>query len=124
MNKKLNEITLKPKDVLILSVGVKIENITDNLDISLVMPYVCEIEETEKIEKVFDVMKFPISEMMLSRRTESALGYAGVKTIKDIMDKYNTERKLLEIDGFGAKGMQEVKRFLSDYDLKIEKNPF
>ncbi|MCF7831541.1 MAG: DNA-directed RNA polymerase subunit alpha [Candidatus Pacebacteria bacterium] len=65
-----------------------------------------------------DVLKTRVDNLNLSTRTLNALTNASIRTIGGIVRK--TEVDLLELDGIGAKGVDEIKSMLADYDLFLK----
>lgn len=62
-------------------------------------------------------LKVRITELELSARVVSALDAASIRTIGGIIRK--REDDLLSIEGLGQKGLQEIKRALSNYGLTL-----
>ncbi len=69
-------------------------------------------------EDVTDVMKTRIDTLNLSTRTLNALNAANIRTLGGIARK--KEEDLLEIDGLGEKGIEEIKRTLDQYGLALK----
>lgn len=65
-----------------------------------------------------DVMKTRIDTLPLSSRILNALAQANIRTLGGIARK--KEDDLLEIEGIGEKGLQEIKRILSDYGITLK----
>ncbi|MBI2048439.1 MAG: DNA-directed RNA polymerase subunit alpha [Parcubacteria group bacterium] len=64
-----------------------------------------------------EAMKIRISELQLSPRVISALDGASIRTVGGMVRK--REDDLLSIEGLGQKGLQEIKRALSNYGLTL-----
>jgi DNA-directed RNA polymerase subunit alpha len=64
-----------------------------------------------------EALKVRVSELQLSPRVISALDGASIRTIGGVVRK--REDDLLAIEGLGQKGLQEVKRALSNYGLTL-----
>ncbi len=83
---------------------------------------VAEEEETEKPAKKDSVdsefLKTRIENLDLSTRTNNALAGANIRTVGGLARK--TEEDLLEIDGLGDKGIQEIKRALSVHSITLK----
>jgi DNA-directed RNA polymerase subunit alpha len=89
-----------------------------------------EIEEVEaKNEKVeadtdskkevdTEFLKTRIETLGLSSRTNNALATANIRTIGGLARK--KEKDLSELDGLGAKGIQEIKDLLAKYDMTLK----
>ena len=65
-----------------------------------------------------DFLKTRVENLDLSTRTNNALSNANIRTIGGLARK--TEEDLLEIDGLGDKGIQEIKRALSAHDITLK----
>ena len=70
-------------------------------------------------EDLTEVLKTRIDSLQLSTRTLNALSDAGIRTVGGLIQK--TEEGLLELDGFGDKGLNEVKEVLTSYGLSLKK---
>ena len=70
-------------------------------------------------EDLTEVLKTRIDSLQLSTRTLNALSDAGIRTVGGLIQK--TEGGLLELDGFGDKGLNEVKEVLTSYGLSLKK---
>lgn len=68
-------------------------------------------------DKDAELLKTRITELALSPRVESALDGASIRTIGGLVRK--REDDLLAIEGLGQKGMQEIKRALSNFGLTL-----
>ncbi|MEK7628131.1 MAG: DNA-directed RNA polymerase subunit alpha [Patescibacteria group bacterium] len=64
-----------------------------------------------------EALKVRITELQLSSRVISALDGASIRTIGGLARK--REDDLLAIEGLGQKGLQEIKRALSNYGLTL-----
>lgn len=73
-------------------------------------------EEVESYEDM--IAKKKIEELDLSTRTMNALLEAGIKTIGGIMRR--TEKKLLEVEGLGEKGIVEIKKALGNLGVTLK----
>jgi DNA-directed RNA polymerase subunit alpha len=74
--------------------------------------------ETHQQSNSADVMKTRIEDLELSARTANALSGANIRTIGGLARK--AEEDLLEIEGLGEKGLQEIKRALSHYGVTLK----
>lgn len=70
-------------------------------------------EEAEK-----EAMKTRIEDLNLSTRTLNSLNNAKIRTVGGIARK--TEADLLELEGMGEKGVQEIKRALSNFGILLK----
>ncbi|HET8580961.1 MAG TPA: DNA-directed RNA polymerase subunit alpha [Candidatus Paceibacterota bacterium] len=64
-----------------------------------------------------EVFKTRVSELNLSTRVEAALDGASIRTVGGLVRK--REEDLLAIEGLGQKGLQEIKRALSNFGLTL-----
>ena len=78
--------------------------------------------EEEKVSKKDssdnEFLKTRVESLDLSTRTTNALSNANIRTIGGLARK--TEEDLLEIDGLGDKGIQEIKRALGAHDITLK----
>lgn len=65
-----------------------------------------------------DILKTRIDTLTLSTRTLNALTDANIRTIGGIARKKKED--LLEIDGIGDKGIQEIKKVLGEYGITLK----
>lgn len=70
-----------------------------------------------KMQGDTEVFKTRVSELGLSGRVETALDGAGIRTVGGLVRK--REDDLLAIEGLGQKGLQDIKRALSNYGLTL-----
>lgn len=77
-------------------------------------------EEESKLDKdvLDDVLKTRIESLDISQRTINALIEANIRTIGGLIRK--KEKDLLDVDGMGKKGIDELKEMLSKFDLSIK----
>ena len=76
-----------------------------------------EEEKTEGNEFT-DILKTRIDTLYFSTRTLNALTDANIRTIGGIARKKKED--LLEIDGIGDKGIQEIKKVLGEYNITLK----
>jgi DNA-directed RNA polymerase subunit alpha len=72
----------------------------------------------EKKEANTELLKTRIEDADLSARTLHALSAANIRTIGGLARK--KEEDLLDIDGLGGKGVQEIKKLLSGYGISLK----
>ncbi len=79
-----------------------------------------EVSGSEPKEKEFDVefLKTRIDTIGLSPRTVKALSSANIRTIGGLVRK--KEADILDVDGLGSKGIQEIKKVLSGYGITLK----
>ncbi len=77
-------------------------------------------QESEKGEsnEFTDILKTRIDTLELSTRTLNALTGANIRTIGGVARKKKED--LLEIEGIGDKGIQEIKKVLSEYGITLK----
>ena len=63
-------------------------------------------------------MKTRIESLDLSLRTENALAGANIRTVGGLARK--KEKDLLELEGLGDKGIQEIKRALRNFGVTLK----
>jgi DNA-directed RNA polymerase subunit alpha len=89
-----------------------------------------DVSETEKPAKVTKIesedskkdadkeaFKIRISELDLSARVEASLDESGIRTVGGLARK--REEDILAIEGLGQKGLQEIKRTLSNLGITL-----
>jgi DNA-directed RNA polymerase subunit alpha len=74
-------------------------------------------EEQRKENVDAEVLKTRIESLKLSVRTISALGNANIRTVGGLARK--KEEDILAIEGLGIKGLQEIKRALSEFGITL-----
>lgn len=72
----------------------------------------------DDFDKQQEMMKTRIEDLNLSTRTMNALSNAKIRTVGGIARK--KEEDLLEIDGMGEKGIQEIRRALSNFGILLK----
>lgn len=65
-----------------------------------------------------EFLKTRIDSLDLSARTQNALTSANIRTVGGLVRK--KEEDLLELDGLGEKGLQEIKRALSNFGVTLK----
>lgn len=73
-------------------------------------------EESKEVDMEF--LKTRIESVDLSARTIKALSNANIRTIGGLSRK--KEKDLLEVEGLGAKGIQEIKKALSNFGITLK----
>jgi DNA-directed RNA polymerase subunit alpha len=117
--------TLSPREALESSILIMInqlKSIVGFKEESLIHDEVIdEVEEEHKtdskeLDKEF--LKTRIEDLGLSARTLNALSAANIRTVGGLARK--KEEDILDIDRLGSKGMQEIKRALSNYGITLK----
>jgi DNA-directed RNA polymerase subunit alpha len=65
-----------------------------------------------------EFLKTRIDSLDLSSRTQNALTDANIRTVGGLVRK--SEEDLLALDGLGEKGIQEIKRALSNFGVTLK----
>lgn len=65
-----------------------------------------------------EVLKTRIESLDLSARTQNALNGANIRTVGGLARK--KEKDLLEFDGLGAKGIQEIRKALGEFGITLK----
>ncbi len=121
--------SITPKEALEKSIEIMIyqlKAIIDFQDIEIVAPEVeskkedfQDVEESKLDKDVLDdVLKTRIESLDISQRTINALIEANIRTIGGLIRK--KEKDLLDVDGMGKKGIDELKEILAKFDLTIK----
>jgi len=74
--------------------------------------------DTKKPESDSELMKTRIEILGLSSRTIKALGNVNIRTLGGLARK--RESDIMDVDGLGAKGMQEIKKLLAQYGITLK----
>lgn len=76
------------------------------------------LEKTERAQPLdSEILKTRITELSLPQRVEAALDNASIRTVGGLVRK--REDDLLAIEGLGQKGLQDIKRALSNLGLTL-----
>ncbi|MDE2172829.1 MAG: DNA-directed RNA polymerase subunit alpha, partial [Patescibacteria group bacterium] len=81
---------------------------------------VAESVETEKTDREIDteLLKTRIDSLGFSARTAKALANANIRTLGGLARK--KESDIMDVDGLGAKGMQEIKKLLAQHGITLK----
>lgn len=77
-----------------------------------------EVSEEEKKEVDSEFLKTRIDDLDLSARTTNSLESANIRTVGGLVRK--REEDILSIEGIGQKGLQEIKRALSNFGVTLK----
>jgi len=77
-----------------------------------------EGEDSAKPEEDKEFLKTRVDMLGFSTRTANALDKANIRTIGGLARK--SEKDLLDIEGLGEKGMQEIRRALSNFGITLK----
>jgi len=77
-----------------------------------------EESSVSKSEIDSEVLKTRVESLDISARTQNALNIANIRTVGGLVRK--KEKDLLEIEGLGAKGIQEIKKALGEFGITLK----
>ena len=113
--------SISPKDALEKSIFIMLEQL--KAIIGFEEPI--EVKEVKKSEKADsskeadpEFLKTRIEGLDLSVRTVNALSNANIRTVGGLAKK--KEKDLSDIDGLGLKGIQEIKKALSNFGIILK----
>ncbi len=118
--------TLTPKEALENSISIMIHQlkaIVGFKEEEVVVPE-ASIEESEgvqegsKAELDVEFLKTRIDSIGLSPRTTKALTNANIRTVGGLARKKEVD--ILDIEGLGSKGIQEIKKVLAQYNITLK----
>ncbi len=75
-------------------------------------------EPASKSEVDSEVLKTRVESLSISLRTRNALALANIRTVGGLARK--KEKDLLDIDGLGAKGVQEIRKALGEFGITLK----
>ncbi len=90
----------------------KTQEVTDSISTNM-----SEKKTKSTVVDTAEIFKTRIEELKLSSRVEDAMAESGIRTIGGLVRK--REEDLLGIQGLGQKGLQEIKRALSNYGVTL-----
>lgn len=101
-------------------VGFKEDEIISFEDKGIELPTISDVGDDEEKKSSYDTefLKTRIDSLNLSARTQNALGTANIRTVGGLVRK--SENDLLELEGLGEKGIQEIKRALSNFGITLK----
>ncbi len=118
--------TITPREALENSIGIMIKQLKAIVGFKeeeeeIELPKVVTEEEKgeeEKGEVDSEILKTRIDTLDMSTRTLNALSDANIRTIGGLAKK--KEDDLLDLEGLGKKGIQEIKRALSNFGIVLK----
>lgn len=120
--------TLTPREALERSIEIMINQLKaiigfkeEEIEVPEPEEEVEEVKEEEKEEKKevdTEFLKTRIDSLDLSHRTVNALSNANIRTIGGLARK--KEEDVLGIEGLGTKGLQEIKRAISNFGIILK----
>jgi DNA-directed RNA polymerase subunit alpha len=120
--------TITPRESLERSIEIMISQLSAIVDFKPAPKKEVAVEASADMESAAlsedkagdqtEILKTRIDNLNLSTRTLNALEAANIRTIGGIARKKKED--LLKIEGIGEKGIQEIKRILSNYGLTLK----
>ncbi len=115
--------SLTPKEALEKSIEIMIHQLKAIIgfkeeEMEMMTEKTIEEVVVEKKEDDTEFLKTRVEELSLSPRTINALDEANIRTVGGLARK--KEEDVLAIQGLGAKGLQEIKRALSNYGITLK----
>jgi DNA-directed RNA polymerase subunit alpha len=121
--------TLTPREALEKAIVIMVEQFQAIIGFTVTNKSLLKEEVEESVSKeseddktegneFTDILKTRIDTLTLSTRTLNALTDANIRTIGGIARKKKED--LLEIDGIGDKGIQEIKKVLGEYGITLK----
>lgn len=112
--------TISPEKALADSIDILIKQfgfLGENFEAKEEMPKIAKAEKkAEEAEE--DTLKTKLEDLKISTRTLNALTEAGITTVGKIIKK--TESGLLEVEGMGGKGIDEIKKALKKLKIGLK----
>ncbi|MFA6535844.1 MAG: DNA-directed RNA polymerase subunit alpha [Candidatus Paceibacterota bacterium] len=114
--------TISPKEALEDSISIMISQLKAVVGFKeeeeVVAPAEGEGEAGTKKEPDTEFLKTRIETLPLSPRTTNALASANIRTVGGLARK--KEKDLQDVEGLGAKGIQEIKKALGDFGITLK----
>ncbi|MDP2651104.1 MAG: DNA-directed RNA polymerase subunit alpha C-terminal domain-containing protein, partial [bacterium] len=118
--------TVSPKDALTTSIEVMINQLKAIIGFKEEEHEMAEEKVSEgssdeaaaKAEIDAEVLKTRIESLNISLRTQNALANANIRTVGGLARK--KEKDLLETEGLGAKGIQEIRKALGEFGITLK----
>ncbi len=115
--------TITPEDALSKSIEIMINQLKSIVgfkeeEIETSKPEVDQDKKEKKSSLDAETLKTRIETLDMSLRTVNALAAANIRTVGGLVRK--KEEDILDIDGLGSKGIQEIKRMLSNYGVTLK----
>jgi DNA-directed RNA polymerase subunit alpha len=116
--------TISPNDALTRSIEIMINQLKAVVGFKEEEPEVVEVESEEERSNSMDkdidpeTLKTRVESLDVSARTQNALSNANIRTVGGLARK--KEKDLLDIEGLGAKGIQEIKKALGEFGITLK----
>ena len=116
--------TISPKDALTQSIEIMINQL--KAIVGFKEEEVVSVSESAQEESITgqngeidpEVLKTRVEGLEVSARTQNALSGANIRTVGGLARK--REKDLLEIEGLGAKGINEIKKALGEFGITLK----
>jgi DNA-directed RNA polymerase subunit alpha len=116
--------TISPKDALSKSIEIMIHQLKAIVGFKeeepevLVSSKAMNKEAVSKGEIDPEVLKTRVESLDVSARTQNALSNANIRTVGGLARK--KEKDLLDIEGLGSKGIQEIRKALGEFGITLK----
>jgi len=118
--------SISPREALLSSIKTMISQLRSIADIKEDEPEIVAapvVEEESEVdegasEEISEMLKTRIDTLDISTRTLNALQAANIRTVGGIARKRKED--LLDIEGIGEKGIQEIKKALGNFDITLK----
>ncbi len=116
--------TITPKEALEKSIEIMITQIKaiigfkEEIEIEPEEVQPQKDSHNEKNDEIEDFLKNRIDNLNLSPRTITALTNANIRTVGGLARK--KEDSILDIEGLGSKGLQEIKKLLGEHGITLD----
>lgn len=114
--------TITPNEALTKSIEIMIHQLKAIVGFKEEEPVVASVPHEEasaaRTEIDPEVLKTRVESLNLSSRTQHALEGANIRTVGGLARK--KEKDLLEIEGLGQKGIQEIKKALGEFGIILK----
>jgi DNA-directed RNA polymerase subunit alpha len=116
--------TITPKDALTKSIEIMISQLKAVVGFKeeepeeIISMKSSNKEVSPKGEIDPEILKTRIESLDVSARTQNALSNANIRTVGGLARK--KEKDLLEIEGLGSKGIQEIRKALGEFGITLK----
>lgn len=115
--------TITPKEALERSITTMITQLKaivgfkEEVEMPVQITHAAPVEVKEEVD-IEDFLKTRIEDLELSARTINALSNANIRTVGGLARKKSSD--ILEIEGFGNKGLEEIKELLAKHEIELK----
>jgi DNA-directed RNA polymerase subunit alpha len=119
--------TISPREALEKSISLMISQLkavigfteeTEEVTSKATMPSDASIDDSSMKDIDTELLKTRIDTLGISSRTAKALANANIRTMGGLARK--KESDMMDVDGLGAKGMQEIKKLLAQHGITLK----